>query len=61
MARGRAGTQMKGLPRIHVRGPDGKPLCGAKRKWGALIAQTPDAADCKACLRKLEKQRGGAE
>lgn len=49
MARGRAGTQMSGLPREHARGPGGGALCGAKRRWGVLTTQRPEDTNCKKC------------
>lgn len=51
---GQRGQWMSGLPKEHARGPNGKPLCGAKpRKWGSLFVQNPKETDCAGCKRKL--------
>lgn len=48
------GQQMSGLPKLHAAGSDGKALCKPKpRKWGHVMAQRPDEADCKLCRRRL--------
>lgn len=57
--RGVRGTQSTGLPKQHVRGLDGKPLCGArKRKWGTLFAQFDHETDCEACKKRLNDRAG---
>jgi len=45
---------MARLPVEHARGPGGGALCNATRKWGALIAQTPDGVTCKKCRKRIE-------
>lgn len=55
MSRGIRGTQQTGLPKLHARGEDGKPLCNPRpRKWGHLMAQVPGETDCVRCRRALE-------
>lgn len=50
---------MSGLAKLHARGEDGKPLCGARpRKWGSLFAQLPHETDCERCRAKLPRQSG---
>jgi hypothetical protein len=51
--RGIKGTQQTNLPKLHIRGKDNKPLCGAKRKWGVVFAQLEHESDCLKCKKKL--------
>lgn len=57
--RGVAGTKSTGLPKLHVKGPDQRPLCGARqRRWGTLYAQFDHETDCKACRKRLNSKKG---
>lgn len=53
--RGVAGTQASGLPVSHWRGPNGGALCGARRRWGVLIAAYHNEVECRRCRARLEQ------
>lgn len=60
--RGQRGQQMSGLPKLHARGDNGKPLCGARpRKWGSLFAQFARETDCERCKDKLPPPSEGEQ
>lgn len=37
------------LPVEHAPGPMGGALCGARRKWGVLLAQSVEGVTCRTC------------